>query len=236
MPSATAQTRCRKCGAPMEADDKLCVSCGTYASHGLNVKTVQRAKTAGRATRGMVIGGIVAFVCGVLWALLAVALKVEIGYAAWGIGLVTGLTVVAIAQESSVQIGMAAACLALMGLLIGKAGTFIYGVKPMLVQEIREDDDVMARFALMQLAAEGTLTDEDVEAMTEEMLVNKGRERVSAMTTRERDELAASIADIALEDVGLVTRLGTVFSLWDILWFALALSTAYRIGAGGNDD
>ena len=72
-------------------------------------------------------GGLAAVVGGILWGLIAVATGYEIGYAAWGIGILTGFAVLLFSKGGrgfTFQIISSAA--SLIGIIVGKYIAFCY--------------------------------------------------------------------------------------------------------------
>lgn len=77
---------------------------------------------AARLVRGLVAGGVCAILAGAVWAGIAIALTVELGYVAWGIGLATGLAVSKLGRGHGVVFQIIAVVCSLVGIAIGKVG------------------------------------------------------------------------------------------------------------------
>lgn len=71
------------------------------------------------------IGGLIgAVITGLIWATMVIELNAEIGFAAIGVGFITGYFASTFAQKQGVSIGIIAALCSLLGIFIGKYATF----------------------------------------------------------------------------------------------------------------
>ena len=71
------------------------------------------------------IGGIIgAVISGIIWAAIIIEFNVEIGYAAIGVGFITGYFASTFAQKKTASIGFIAIVCSLLGIFIGKYATF----------------------------------------------------------------------------------------------------------------
>src|SRR5262249_48353610 len=109
----TTATRCLQCGVPMPAGATACAVCG----HGMPAGSPTRATAyapASRPTRGtvraagaIVIGTIIcavgAVVGATIWVIVAYYLHSEVGYIAWGTGVLAGLGMKLGARVGSTQ-------------------------------------------------------------------------------------------------------------------------------------
>lgn len=121
---------CPKCGAGLQSKNAIiCTECGTNVKLGVNVKTLKTAKAAGKFGIAIGVGAAAALISGGIWAAIAVSLKMEIGWIACLIGLLTGLAVCLVTPERSARMGAAAVALACVGLLTGKLLTAEYLIR-----------------------------------------------------------------------------------------------------------
>ena len=241
---------CRRCGAPLTAGAKLCTKCGTYVKSGLNAKTVARAKGAGKLGLALTAGAVTAIICGVVWAAVAVALSLELGFLAWGIGGLTGLVMISCTQARGPNIATAAAGFAVLGILIGKL-LIVAWVTPSageIAAEVARNDLIMSGLLLMHMAERGEL-DADLTAYLEsddgtppskevgekfERAQKDAVQRVSRMSREQKEEQALPAAKAGRAEISYTDNLKHAFSPFDLLWGFLAIGTALKIGSGGE--
>jgi hypothetical protein len=72
--------------------------------------------------RATIAGGIAALIGGAVWAGIAIGIKSEIGYVAWGIGLMCGFAVSKLGRGHGTIFQAMAAIFSLLGIAIGKMG------------------------------------------------------------------------------------------------------------------
>lgn len=201
----------------------------------------------GRAPLALAAGLAAALVSGVLWALLVHFTNMEIGYAAWGIGLLVGLAMARLTQVRSQQLAMAAAVLACAGLIAGKVFIFAGGTGK-LTQAFEEDVDVLKSAVAWQMytareldaatleeidatdAAGDTLSDAVWHSMREQ-----AGARIENMTAAEKRDAARLAAESTMAGIGLVGGVRSQLSGFDLLWLFLAVGTAYRIMAPARE-
>jgi hypothetical protein len=112
---------CPKCGAALQsASAVICTNCGHNLKLGINAKTAKKVKATGKLGLAIVIGASAALLSGGIWAGIAIYFKMEIGWVACLVGLITGAAVCKVTEERSERIGAIAVALACVGLLTGK--------------------------------------------------------------------------------------------------------------------
>jgi hypothetical protein len=242
--AAIGAARCSNCGAGLADNAKVCISCGTHIGSGLNVKTIQKAKTAGKFGQGMVIAGTTAVVGGALWAWLAVVCNVEIGYLAIGLGFINAIVLVAVTQETSFRVAIACCALAVLSLFVGKALTMHYLVDKQFTKHVMGDESLMHGLVANKMGTARefspevqTIYDKWLEVDDDEIPEKVSAEvvpRYNRMSEAEREELAEPMVAVFLSQVGLGTRLGAVLGFYDILWVILAIGAAYKVGSGAS--
>jgi hypothetical protein len=216
----------------------MCAECGTHQKSGVNANTIQTARKAGQAGQASLVAGIVSVVCGLVWAGLAIFAQVELGILAWGIGFVTGGCVMVMTNERSGRTGMAAAGLALFGLLIGKALTFQFGVIPMAAKELSGEKEYLAMYMADDVAAEQLIAwsaeGEDPEDFDPDpdAIVREAEERVNQMSPDERRGKARELAEVIVGEMTLGEKASTVLDFMDIVWALFAVGSAFKLAAG----
>jgi hypothetical protein len=106
-----------------------------------------------RAPLALAAGLIMALIAGGLWALLVYVTNLEIGYAAWGVGLAVGLAMSRVTRQRTQQLAYAAAVLALLGLVAGKAFIFIGSTGRIAKEFAGEDETLKSGIAWQMLEA-----------------------------------------------------------------------------------
>lgn len=190
-----------------------------------------------------------------VWAAVSHYTGYEVGFIAWGVGLVVGIAMMAGAGNSAgAQTGVLAAIIAVAAVLGGKYATVHLDLQEFTSEmeasgfEISEHDllvqhadEVVAEWEAegRRLAwPEGMTVDEawevedyppDVWAEAEqrwEALGPQAQQAALAQYEQETREAFASFAETARDEVFLES-----FSLFDLLWFGLAVLTAFKVGS-----
>jgi hypothetical protein len=78
-----------------------------------------------RVVRSLLAGGVAALIGGGIWALIAIVAHIQIGWLAWGIGWLCGLSVAKFGRGNGVVFQFIAVGFSLLGILIGKVGIAI---------------------------------------------------------------------------------------------------------------
>lgn len=196
-----------------------------------------------RVVPAVLAGGAAALVGGAIWAAIVAFANVEVGYVAWGIGLLVGIAMAATTPTRGKSIAALAAMLAAVGLVAGKTMIVKYATQPALVEEIAADEEWLAEAAAYHLhAAEAlpvdlqerydALAEDDTlsDALWAEML-NAGATHAASVQADERERIASDYADYLLSGIDFMTLFSLQMSLWDLLWFGLAITTAWKIMA-----
>ncbi len=196
-----------------------------------------------RAIPALMAGAIAALIGGAVWAALVAFAHLEVGYVAWGIGVLVGVAMAAVTQTRGRGMAMLAAGLAALGLVAGKTMIVQFATEPALVEEIEADQEWLAEAAAYQLQAKGglpadiqqqydALTDDDTipDALWLGML-EAGGAHLASLQPEERTRVAADYASYLLSGFDFTTLFVMQMSLWDLLWFGLAIATAWKIMA-----
>jgi hypothetical protein len=201
----------------------------------------ERPATDDRAPLAIASGLVAALVAGGLWALLASITGLEIGYAAWGVGLLVGLAMNRITRQRSQRLAYTAAALALIGLSAGKVFIFLGSAGP-VAKELVGDDEMLKSGVAWQMyyareldaptleeldrtrEAGDTLSDAVWARMQEQ-----ASSHLAAMTPEQKQEAATALARSFMQEMGIIGGVKAQLSLFDLLWVFLAVGTAYRL-------
>jgi hypothetical protein len=197
--------------------------------------------TDDRAPLALALGLVVALVAGGLWALIVFITNLEIGYAAWGVGLMVGIAMSRVTRARTQQLAYAAAGLALLGLLAGKVFIFA-GSAGRVASEFAGNDDIMKTGVAWQLYAVRELDPATLEELDRtraagdtlsdavwESMRAQASTKLAAMSAEERQAAARTMARGMISEMGVVAGVKAQLSLFDLLWAFLAVGTAYRM-------
>ena len=192
----------------------------------------------------LITGTIAALIGGGVWAGVTIVTGYEVGWIAWGIGLVVGFGVLLGAQGHPMA-PPAAAGFAVLGLVVGKLMIMQFGVAASFADEVVTDNELMVEALLTVWADRGEIDPATVEALEKDGPLTPQQEQelvsawedaqqvVSKMSLQEREEVAATYTSKLLGQLSLMDKLN--FNLFDLLWFGLAIVTAFRVAAGARD-
>jgi hypothetical protein len=197
------------------------------------------AQDDGRAGLAVAAGVAAAVAAGLIWAAIAIFANLEIGWAAWGVGALVGAAMSRATLNRSRALGTTAALLAGGGLLLGKL-FILYGSVGSMAEEIagnqeylqsslawemyeaRELDAATLDSVDARIASGDTLSD----ALWDRMM-GQAATRYDAMTPEQRTAAATSTAKASLARLGVVGAITSQLGLYDLLWFGLAIATAF---------
>lgn len=269
---------CPGCGQPLDAGAVLCTNCGYNTTTGRGVgteivtepeenKTARVAVGAGRAAvaaaasapTAWVLAGIGAVVAGAvgaaLWAFVALAFNLEIGWLAWGVGGLVGLGARLGARGHAGLIsGSIAAAVAIGAILAGKfiVVTIVVGTVQ-LAEAVADDNAMWEQTAIGDLAdgiaGERMMAGEQLDwpaGMDLELAIEPEDyppgiwdEAAGRWDETPEDERAAHIAGVRAEFDELMDSfrqegVASSIELLDYVFFGLALVTAFGLGSGGR--
>lgn len=186
-------------------------------------------------------GLVAALIGGAVWAAIAIFGNLEVGWVAWGIGLMVGGAMALTTPARSRKLALVAAALALMGLVAGKAMTFA-GSAGVIAEEMLADGEYMAGMAAWNLYGAGALpaevqagleaTQASGDTLSDALwaaMLAAGEDRVATMPDEDRQAMARAAAGGMIREMGLLAGIRLQISGFDILWAVLALATAARM-------
>lgn len=207
-----------------------------------------------------IAGGVIAGAIGAaVWAVIARVTGMEIGWIAWGVGLLVGLGVVMGNKgEGSPVVGVAAAVIAALAVVAGKY-TMVQLVLPdadeivaQALHDLDNDELVVSYLAdevVAEFEAEGKPVDwpEDIVVATASAETDYPADvwaeaviRWEAKSADEREAYRAQLkgtvaanADVFRSTIAAAGFTHT-FGLMDIVFFGLAVLTAFKIGRSGS--
>lgn len=201
----------------------------------------------GRTALALAAGLIAAIIGGLIWAAIVLYAHLEIGWAAWGVGLLAGGAMAFVTTNRSPGLGAAAAALAVIGLLAGKLAITLGSVGPLSEELLRDPANLRGAVA-WQMYEAGELepaTQDSVRATLEagdtlsdavwEDMLRQAEVKVAVLPEQERQQVAEGVARAYIRQMGLVNGVLVQLGPWDLLWFGLALATAYRLMAGRKE-
>lgn len=214
-------------------------------------KMLKLSRQRFRRSRGVIgpellFGGATAMVCGAVWAIIAIWANAEIGWVAWGVGGVVGLVVVSTAKKASAANGVSAAGLAAVGLLLGKFLIVQWGAPAGIASDVLANDEEFRKVVVWYSAKNGNIQGEAMpetpaEDAPDEQWDQWGREvaqlieaKLPLLTTDEKGNIAHSYAKAVLASYSVQEKIRSQLSFFDLLWFGLAVFTAWKIGSGSS--
>jgi hypothetical protein len=202
----------------------------------------------GNATLAIAAGLVAALAGGAAWAAMVLWAQLEIGWAAWGVGAIVGLAMGRITANRGPKLGMAAAALAGAGLLVGKLMITI-GSTGAIAEDIFQSPEYLESVMAWQMYEEGELDEatmtavdsdfEELDSLSDaawDEMRSQSAAKLAAMSDDERQGLARQYAGSIVGDLGILGAIRVQFSPWDLLWFGLALATAFRMLARREDE
>lgn len=196
--------------------------------------------------RPILFGGVAALVGGAIWAGIVALTNFEVGWVAWGIGGLVGFAMRKATLLRNALVAGIAAGLAILGLLAGKVMIQVFVTRPAFEKALREDDNAVASVLAWNMREEKQFSPElqaKLDALGEndtlpdtlwEEMTAAANVEAEGLTEEERNDMKEHYVSSVLADVGPWQQLGWGFSLYDLLWFALAVSTAWRMMREGD--
>lgn len=236
---------CPSCNKPVRPEAVLCINCGESLDGGDKARTKVRkapkqggaiasagaaAEASGRLVATLIAGGIAAAIGAGIWAGIVMVTGYEIGYVAWGVGLITGIGAVAGAGGQSFFTGLVSGGLALGGVIFAKVLIVMWVVPSMLTSgsllydEAKETPNGFVKaYIVVQ------------EGKNNEVTQDEAIKAVGSMNEKQKRELMGELGELIVDgEVPGVPgiELADTFSGMDGVFIALAVFTAFGIGNG----
>lgn len=169
-PPAAASKKCPQCGAHV-GDAVMCVMCGHNTATGKSVSPAKARTERGvvKAASSFMLGAALsagfAAVGGVVWFLVVWYLNLEVGYVAWGIGLLAGLGMHLGYRDANTKAGVVAASMSLASIILAKAAIFGF-VMYAVISGDTNDPELRKTFVTAAIAEE-VLDERGIESESE---------------------------------------------------------------------
>jgi hypothetical protein len=204
-------------------------------------------RSAPRKHASPVLAGILfGILAAVVWTLIVYFTGYEIGWVAWGVGALIGFAVVKSAHEPNASLGPTAAALAAASLILAKVLIVEFAAPSAVTKEALKNRETVAALFLLDMRIHksfspdvqatieqldghpGTLSDQQ-RSQLEQQVESEAMARATAATPAERERVVRAGVGRMLDAMGFFGALKQAFSLWDVLWFGLAISSAFKI-------
>lgn len=276
---AGLSTGCPNCAAPMALGARMCTACGYDAQTGrtlqgasptssppevggAKVAATAAAKLAGSFVLGTVLSAVGAAIGGIVWYVVAQYLNAEVGYIAWGVGLLAGVGMAIGHRRANPVAGVVAACMAAAGIISAKAVIFFSFWAAVFSPDLTDLD--LQRQLVTAGVTEDVLDERGLESEEEresqwDSAYEDAERRVAQMSDEEvraawkafHEELESSTEDFEPgaegdepgdeefdnSSSGIREMIGfffsSMFDLFDLLWFFLGMGTAFKIAGSG---
>ena len=201
-----------------------------------------------RGVGGAVIG---AFLGMIGWAMITIFTGVEFGYAAWGVGLLTGGMAKLMARQGSTLQGLVCAGCAVLAILGGQYVAAKYEVekffKVAAEQQYKErlkyadavlipktDEEIKSFIATENSMKFEQVTDEDVRDFKKEIPelqdLKNGKPSKADFIKKQTPDRASPLGSIIFNFAILFSS----FGIFTLLWLLLGVASAYKLGSDMN--
>lgn len=192
---------------------------------------------------GCVFSAIGAAVGGLIWFLIAYNTGYEVGYVAWGVGGLAGLGMHLGCRDAYQMGGAIAAGMSVLGIVIAKFLVFTMVLEPLLAgaKDLFSADRegliaLMATTEVAELENAGQMSDEEGDRAFEKA-EEKAKPIVEKMTDEQVKAKHAQLSE-QLVDNARSSMKGAFFKVafgpLDLLFFGLAIVTAFKVGSTGT--
>ena len=212
---------------------------------------------------GAIVGGALAgFVGAMIWAGISYFTGFEIGWIAWGVGGMVGLGCVWGSKGSGNLLGLTAVVITLLSILAGKYAAVEFSIRNEIGTEEEvlhnalaglQDDEVVVSYLADEIIAEQEARGDTItwptgvnpeEAIRQQDyppdIWSKAASKWKEMSPEDQENYREQLADQIRANVqafmGDVSSYGFLhsFGFMDLLFFGLAVTTAFKIAAGGS--
>lgn len=197
-----------------------------------------------RGVGGAVVGAFIGMIC---WAMITIFTGMELGYAAWGVGLITGGMARLMARQGSTLQGLVCAGCAVIGILGGQYFAAKYEVDRSFRYEAEKeykirmknadavlipqtDDEIRAYIATENEMKSVDVTEKDILDFKKEIPVLQ--EFKNGKPSKE-EFIKAQLPDKASLFYNLIILFNSI-GLFTLLWLLFGVASAYKLGSGND--
>lgn len=158
------------------------------AAKGVTSAMGKVAKVAGTFVLGCVLSAVGALVGAAVWCLVAVITEYEIGYIAWGVGVLAGFGMVLGYRERTQIAGFVAAGMSVFGILVAKVSLFafiLYSVLTGGVSEVDRQRPLVTMVVAEEILEDSGVKSEDATEAQWELACTEAKKRVEGMNDEE---------------------------------------------------
>ena len=197
--------------------------------------------SSGRA----IVAGLLAALLGAgIWTAVVAMTEYEVGWVAWGVGALVGFAMSKFTGQRSAQLGVYAAVLAVLGLAIGKVATVRMMVPSYGREIVMDNEAVLAQAFAIEMRANERFSaqlsldlarfgqGDSLPAPLLRRMMDEAQARMAAAEPAERERVATMFANSILGEVSLTEQFTASLSFFDLLWFGLAIATAFKLMRG----
>jgi hypothetical protein len=196
------------------------------------------------SARAIVAGLLAALLGAGIWTAVVAMTGFEVGWVAWGVGVLVGFAMSRFTTQRSVQLGVYAAVLAVLGLAVGKVATVRMMVPSYGREIVMDNETILAQAFAIEMRANERFSaqlsldlarfgrDDSLPAPLVNRMMDEAQARMAAAEPAERERVATMFANSILGEVSLTEQFTASLSLFDLLFFALAIATAFKFMRG----
>lgn len=185
-----------------------------------------------------------AVVGGLIWAAIVLFASLEVGWVAWGVGVMVGGAMAAITTNRGPTLALIAAGLAVVGLLVGKIAITLGSAGPLAEELLSDPASLQGTVAWQMYDAEElepatqqevTATLQAGDTLSDDVwaaMIRQAVAKIESMPEEDRRVAATMAARGYINSLGLVGGIKAQLTAWDLLWFGLAIATAFRMMRG----
>ena len=193
---------------------------------------------------GALFGGAVAALVGAgIWTLLVKLTDHEIGWVAWGVGALVGAVMAKMTPVRGSTIGVYAAVLAALGLATGKIMTVRAVGMPAAQEMMTGDSELLTQAFAWDMRQRENYSPEINQALVRlgddtipdglwGRMLAEATVRRDAAPAEEQERVAKGYVTAVFGAVSFTEQFGASLSLFDFLWFFLAIGTAFKVMRG----
>ncbi|MBL8878933.1 MAG: hypothetical protein JNG88_07415 [Phycisphaerales bacterium] len=193
---------------------------------------------------GCIFSAVGAGIGGLVWFLIAYNAHYEVGYIAWALGGLAGLGMYLGCRDANQVGGAIAAFMAILGIVIAKFMVFSVILEPVFAEVQKniqggDREGLVEAMAIAEVERSGK-----AESMSEteyekafSAAEEKAKTKVAAMTDEQVKAKQAELSDDIVSTARSEMKnafFSVMFSPMDILFFVLAIATAYKVGSTGT--